>query len=364
MNQGTWVEINSKNLAYNWDIIKSISNKIIVVVKGNAYGFGMETICKFAELGANLFAVANLQEASRLRSGGLAGDILILQQPEINYDPDLYRDFVITVKDLAELLNINKLALKANTTQRIHLYIDTGFSGSTITQPYLKSLVDELLHSRGVRLEGIFTHLIDADSKDTEKSIKQIELFDDLVNKHFSEMENLTIHLAASSGLFIIPTSKVANCVRIGSFIFGLQSSTEKQYHQKSLPVLEWKASVNSVINIKTGDGYGYGWEWIANRPSRLALLPVGYADGLKKAGYAYKKVLISKTEVDIVQVSMNATAIDISEHPEVKVGDVAVIIGKIDNLCITPEQIAERLQTAPEEITCSISPFIPRYII
>ena len=301
-----------------------------------------------------------------LRKEGYKKPILLLTEPnidELKYILNYHITPCVNTRYIATKLN--SIFKKKKMTCPIHIEVDTGMNRSGIKTGDTISYAAYLKKLKYINIEGIFTHLADADMVTCIRSTNQLTTFNELV-KSLDEMriEPKLIHIYASSGIFM-PHKKTTNCVRIGSIIYGIQSSLEKTYPLPIVPALTWKSKVLSISNIPKGAYVGYGKDWCARKNSKIATISVGYSDGVRKTPGGFKQVLCRGNRAPVIgTISMCELTVDVSNIAEVSIGDEIVLIGKQEKGYIGLEEIAKNMKTVPEEITTSISQSIPRLFI
>jgi serine/alanine racemase len=342
-----WLEINIANLKNNARALKDImpaNCDMMAIVKANAYGHGVEKVSKsLNQSGISTFGVATIDEGITLRKQGIRGEILVMGYSDISRVPELihYR-LSQTVIDYDYGLKLNAAAAKKQL--KVHLKIDTGMHRIGIdVREY--NMICHLFQQPQLNIQGIFTHLSVCDSTD-EKDILftegQINSFYELI--HQLEQKNITppkIHIQSSYGLLNYPQLR-CDYARIGIALYGTLSSLGDQTKEQPLllPVLSLKARVALIREIEAGESVSYGRTFTTHRYTRLAVLPIGYADGLPRTlSCETGKVLLHGQQVPIVgRICMDQLLIDITDVPEVRPGDIATIIGQdgVDEITAT----------------------------
>lgn len=363
-----WVEVNLSNLRHNARVLKAIMPEqceLMAVVKANAYGHGA---CLTAEClqkeGVRQFAVASLEEGIALRKHGITGEILILGYTDIRKSRQLkkYR-LVQTVIDYeyAKELNACRLHLP------VHIKIDTGMHRLGIDSRHVEQ-ISGIFQLSFLKVTGIYSHLCVADSLDkedieyTENQIKRFyELLDVLKVK---EHPGIKVHLQSSYGLLNYP-SLPCDLARMGIALYGVKSALGDVTRQKPdlLPVLSLKARVGLIREIEAGESVSYGRAFRAERNSRIAILPIGYADGFPRNLSCGKgSVLIHGKKLPIVgRICMDQLAVDITGEEGIRPGDVAVLIGRDGALEISAEELAYQADTITNELLSRLGPRLKR---
>ena len=315
----TWLEINTDAIRFNYRQIKSYlpeNTKIIVVVKSNAYGHGIVEISNLVlREGVSHIAVAFLEDAGVLRSSGYTKPIIILSQPDTSKIPTLIKLNVIpcvnNYKFAVSLSNI----YKGKFPYPIHIEIDTGINHLGVG---CKNSIEELGRISAlpnIKIEGMFTHLSDADNLKTSITKRQVVFFNKVIAGAKSIGINADfIHVSCSSGLFSFPQD-IYNSVRVGSIIYGVQSSLDKNYPIDVRQSLTWKTALLGTKKVDKGEYVGYGRNWKTKEDTMVAVIPVGYSDGFRRSPNNFGFVLCRRQRCSIIgQVEMNQTMLDVSK--------------------------------------------------
>lgn len=358
--------------AHNLQLISSTINpnvKIMAIVKANAYGHGLEHIAKAAEsYGVAYLGVVSVGELKRLRKIDIKIPVLILN----NQDSESASEAValgaeITVMDGGIINSVQDASKKNNCATKVHLKIDTGMHRAGCNPKEVVQLATLIDKSANLELEGVFTHLAESEDSDGEFTSKQLTLF----NQCISDLEKAglkpkLIHCANSAAIFAHPDSHF-DMVRPGIMTYGLTPFDENHSLFKTLgeqlkPVLTLTSKVIFVRDLKKGDSVGYNRRWTADKPSRVALVPIGYGDGWRRTPHNARRVLINGAYAPIVgSVAMDQLVIDVTDINDVSVGNEVVLIGKQGNLVITAEDVAKQCKTINYEIVTALSDRIVR---
>jgi len=365
-----WAEINLDNIAHNVREIRRITNKkaeIMGVVKADAYGHGvMEVVKTLLDNGVTSLAVSMLDEALQLRKFGVEVPILIL-----NYtDPARAKEIILnnvtqTVfsHDLAKALS--DAAIRLGRKVKIHIKIDTGMTRVGFMPGYsaVKNVV-EISKLPGIIIEGLFTHFASADEKDRSYTNMQFERFMSIC----TELNRIGVYIpikhAANSAAIIQYAEMHLNMVRPGIILYGMYPSDDVDKSKIDLkPAMELKANIILVKDVEKGASISYGRVFTTGRESRIATIPIGYADGYSRVLTNKGKVLVNGEIAPIVgRICMDQCMVDITGiKKEVNVGDDVVLIGKQGEKAITAEDVAVQVGTVNYEITSIIGKRIPR---
>lgn len=370
--RGAWAEINLNALRNNIEqVVESCPGKeIIAVIKADGYGHGALGIYKeLQSCGATMFAVATLLEAIELRRDGVELPIIILgyTSPEF-YEEVIKYDIEQTIYSYETAAILSREAVKYKKTAKIHIAVDTGMGriGFLTTREEAEE-VHKIKELPGVELVGIFTHFATADEKNKEYTNLQIKRFNEF-NKHLEDLGiNIPLkHVSNSAAIIDLPNLEY-NGVRAGIMLYGYYPSYEVDNKRiKLMPVMTLKARIIHIKTLGKGESVSYGRKYITTKETKIGTLPIGYADGLSRLQIGKAKVIVGGKIVPIIgRICMDQCMIDLSEIPDVKVGDEVILIGQdeVGNR-ITADDMADNIGTISYEILCDISKRIPRVYI
>lgn len=353
-----YMEINLENFKYNVKKIQEYVGKdvkLMPVIKANGYGTYINKKLEIIDM-FDIVAVANVDEAVFLRNLGYKKEIFVLNQPfETEIEKIIKYNIVVGISsyDFA-----NKLA-ETNKKVKVHVEIGTGM-GRTGVHPYK---IDKFLNSlsSNIEVEGIYTHFSAADI-DEEYSRHQLHSFNVAVNTAKEILGNIKyIHAAASNALLNLPEAHF-NLVRPGIILYGYPGADDTLEKISLKPVAKLKATVTFLKTVEKGTSIGYSRSYITTKETKVATIPIGYADGFRRDFSNGWEVLINGKKVPIIgKVCMDSFMADVTELNDVKLGDEVVIW---DNKNITLEQLAEKCNTINYEILCTISDRVPRKFI
>ncbi|WP_315118982.1 alanine racemase [uncultured Clostridium sp.] len=363
-----WVEVNLDNLSHNMNEIKRISKskEIIAAVKADAYGHGaLDIVSTLLRNGATRLAVAVVNEAVELRRGGVTCPIMILGfTPDRLIESLLRYDIEQTVYnyDLAE--RISSMAVENNKIAKIHIALDTGMGRigfkcdlDGIEQVYKISKLPNII------LEGLFSHFSSADEEDKSYTNMQFEKFNWFYNSLKEKGVNVNIrHIANSAAIIDLPETHL-EAIRPGIIMFGYYPSEEINKEKIKLkPVMSLKTNIVHIKKMDAGEYISYGRAFKTERKSVIATLPVGYADGYTRSLFGKAKVIVNGKYAPVIgKICMDQCMIDITEVPNVNIGDEVILMGEGEGLNINAEQIAEEIGTINYEVICMISKRVPR---
>ncbi|EPR13375.1 serine racemase VanT catalytic subunit [Ruminiclostridium papyrosolvens] len=363
-----WAEIDLDRLIHNVNQLKCLlphECQLMAVVKSNAYGHGDIEISKVLnKTGISAFAVATLAEGIELRTNKIKGEILILGYTHPHEAPLLVKyNLTQTVVDYqyAELLDSTGLKIK------VHIKIDSGMHRLGETNDALSNL-DRTYNCKNLIVGGTYTHLSTADSIDPSNILftkEQIKKFYNTLNYLKSHNRNPSkIHIQSSYGILNYPELD-CDYARVGIALYGVLSKENEETKVRAdlRPVLSLKARIVLTKEIQEGESVGYGRNFIAVKNTKIAVLCIGYADGIPRSlscGKGY--VLIKGKKAPIIgNICMDQLTVDISEIPDVQQGDIATLIGNDGNEAITAEQVASQAGTITNELLSRLGSRIER---
>ena len=376
MRNRFWAEIDLDAAQHNYQFIKkslSRRTKLCCVVKANAYGHGAPIMAKlYEELGADWLAVSNIEEAIQLRREGISLPILILGYTAPSCAALLGKhNLSQTVYSYDYAEELNHFAAQESLRLKIHLKLDSGMGRLGFSCRHGKedssSLTQALAACRLPSLfpEGVFTHLAVADEGEGGKIYTQEQLsrFQEAVA--YLESEGISFamrHCANSAGILDHPTSHM-DMVRAGIILYGALPSSALQASADLRPVMSLHSVVSLVKDLQTGDSVSYGRTFVAPHPMRVATVPVGYADGYRRENGANGAcVIIKGKRAPVVgRVCMDQLLVDVTELPSLKRGDAVTVMGQVDGVSVTAEELAERNRTIPYELFCNVGERVPR---
>jgi alanine racemase len=365
-----WITVQLGAIAANVGQIRrqvGAHTAIMAIVKAHAYGHGSAPVAKAAlAAGARLLGVTCLDEALELREAGITADILMLgYAPGWQASTIVANDIIVTAYDADLLEPLSAAALALDRPARVHLKVDTGMSRFGPLVADLCSLAGRAMQMPSLRIEGVFTHLATADSDDEGYAREQLVRFRsalrvlDTMNCHPRWR-----HAANSAAIGRLPESHF-NLVRPGAALYGLNPSVGTPGPPTFQAALSLQCLVAQVKTIPTGTPVGYGATWVAERPTRLAVLQAGYADGIRRSPKPWGDTIIRGRRAPLVgAICMDLCMADVTDVPGVEAGDVAVMLGRQGNEEITVGEVACRLGTIGYEVLCGMASRVPRVYI
>lgn len=366
--RATHAEISLGNLCHNIDVIRSgltEGTRYLAVVKANAYGHGMIDVSRAAvEHGADYLAVAIAEEGAALREAGIRVPILILGaslEPSIACIVE--NDLMPTVFSVDTLRLLQSYASDQNRIVSFHFKIDTGMNriGFKTLDAFTEAL-DYLASScSNLRFVGMFTHFAVSEIPDKSFTLLQAERFQKYVDVARLRGYHPIVHAANSGAALEVPSVQF-DMVRGGIAMYGCHPAGHDVPGVDLRPVLSWKTGVVHVKDVPENEGVSYGLRFVTSRPTRLATLPVGYGDGYKRCMSGRASVLIhGKRAPQVGTVCMDQILCDVTDIPDVRPGDEAVLLGVQGSERITADEMAGWADTVSYEVLLSISERVPR---
>lgn len=378
----SWLEISKSALQNNVDFInKMLGEKTIfsAVIKGNAYGHDIEIYSKLAyECGVRHFSVYSAHEAERFLNT-VKGEFTLLILGNLSDEEMLWaleNEVEFYVNNLSSFERALKSAQHLSKIAKIHLEFETGMNRTGIDFSNLEKVIFSLKENAELLdLKGVCTHLAGAESVINFKRIgDQIKIFNK-IKKRFSiekEMKPL-YHIACSAGILRYP-KYVFDMARVGILQYGYFPNNEtfiyyalknKMQESPLKRVISWKTKIVEIKNVKAGEFIGYGTSFYTNIPTKIAILPVGYAFGYSRSLSNQGKVLINGNREDVIgTINMNMLTVDITNLPEAKIGDEVVLIGKQEDQEITVSSFSEFSNQLNYELLARLPMDIERRIV
>ena len=369
----TWAEISLPNLEHNYRALRQTlpeGCRFLGVVKANAYGHGAVPVARRLEaLGADYLAVATLDEAVELRENGVCAPILILGYVPPQYAGELLEYGITqTVGEEETARALSQAAVRAgNGALKIHVKLDTGMSRlgflcSEARQAQSVEAIARVCALPGLEAEGIFTHFANADA-DADYTALQLRRFRDTVDKLSAKSCRFKIrHCAASAAVLNYPHTHL-DMVRPGIALYGHDPDPgcKRPGAPELRPVMTLKTRVAALRELSTGTAVGYGCTHTLARDSQVAVLPIGYADGLSRLLSNRGELLVRGRRVPILgRVCMDLCMADVTGVPNVQVGDEVVVFGPELPL----EEKTEQAGTIQHELLCAVSRRVPRVVL
>lgn len=332
-NRAAWVEIDLRRLRRNFKLInqdKAASLAVLAVVKDEGYGHGALAVARAAiEAGVDFLALSSLEEALSLRDQGIRCRMLLLgdrQESELAWCVD--HNLTCSVSDAASVQRLGELAARAGKRVPVHLKINTGMNRYGVRWTEAATLAEQIGSTPSLFLEGVLSHFAQSDEADKTFANLQLARF----NEALAEMSRRGItaklrHLCNSGGFLDLPQARF-DMVRLGILPLGVFPSAVCRRIPGIEAVMSVKARIAAIQSLEPGDSVGYGMRYTASSPRRIAVLPLGYGDGFPRVRNQGCALIHGRRAPLIGGVAMDALTVDISDIPEARLWDEAVIMG------------------------------------
>jgi alanine racemase len=365
----TWAEISLAALARNYRNIKqtlSPGARLMAVIKADAYGHGAIECSRAIEaVGADCFGVALVEEGVALREAAIARPIFCVGGFwQGQADAVVRHDLTPALFRLDQAEELNARAREAGRKVNYHLKVDTGMGRLGVPFSEAAEFARALRRFDHITLDGLMTHFADADGETTEHTDAQIARFNEtLAVLRECGFHPTHRHLAASAGLHAYPDSH-GTLARAGASLYGLTRDvlSPRIPPLDVRPVMSLHSRIVMLKTVAAGTSLGYGRTFTTARESRIATIPIGYADGWRRALSNRGRAIVHGSLAPIVgRVSMDLTILDVTDAPGVALGDEVILIGEQGGLRISAEDVAEQAGTISYEIVTGISARVPR---
>lgn len=371
----TWAEVSLANLRQNFRTVVKHAGAgatVCAVVKADAYGHGAVECSRALESeGAKWLGVTSLDEAIPLREAGIDSRILLMTGFWRGEECEIVRlHLAPTVWEPWHIESLERAAASAGIRHAVHLKVDTGMGRLGVALAELPAVLNALVAAPHLVLEGLSTHLASSEIMDAPSVTEQERNFDEaerMVRK--AGFDPSLIHMANTSALISRRETR-KNMVRPGVALYGYYLPFQRAGREVTggtlrlpvKPVLTWKTRILSLRNFAANQALGYGGTYVTKAPARVAVLPVGYADGYNRQLSNRGRVIVRDHYAPIVgSISMDLTLVDVTGIPGVDVGDEVIILGAHEGLSVDALEHARLANSSPYEILCNISKRVPR---
>jgi alanine racemase len=379
-----WAEISLKAILHNLRVIRrhvGAQRKILAVVKSNAYGLGAVPISKaLQKAGTEWFGVTCANEGIELREAGIRKRILVLTGFWPGEEKRLIQNQLTpTVSRVDDLRHIERAAKSMRSRSRgkssrvpFHLKINTGMNRLGISPDEIDAFCLALADCPHIQLEGTYTHFASAEDFTAEQTTVQERLFRDCLERMRALGVSPGIVHMANSGAICARPSTWGDMVRPGAILYGYHQSFDppqkKQEVMCSMPLepcLSLRARIISLREIPAGQAVGYGARFVTSRPSRIAVINAGYADGIVRARTNRGCALVRGHRVPLVgTISMDLTMLDVTDAPGAKLGDVVTLYGKDGQASIEVSEVAREIGTVTSDLLCALGRRVPKFYL
>jgi alanine racemase len=372
----TWAEVSLGNLRHNFRVVQQhVQNSVAIcaVVKADAYGHGaLECALALQQEGARWLGVTSLDEAIPLREAEVQIRILLMTGFWRGEEQEIVRlGLTPTVWEPGQIDLLEKAAARLGVSRHsVHLKVDTGMGRLGVAPEDLPQIYAALKSSPHLELEGLSTHLASSEVLDAPSVEEQLKRFEDVRRGLRSQGLNPPLVHAANTNAAISRPESLHSMVRPGLALYGYYLPFERAGREVSgsklrlaiKPVLTWKTRILSLRNMRANQALGYGGTYVTKAAAKIAVLPVGYADGFNRQLFSGGRVIVGENYAPIVgRISMDLTLVDVTGISGVAVGDEVVLLGSSDGLNVDAREHARLANTNPYEILCDISKRVPR---
>ena len=372
LKQRAWIEVKGKAIETNVRQLRSKLSKncqFMAVVKADGYGHDAKLVSEYAiKGGASQLGVATLNEGIKLRSSGVKKPILILGNLYTKRDLIICfkNDLMPTISSIRECLICNNIGKHFGLKFSLHLKVDTGMSRLGFESNKFVQQFEKIKSFENISIEGIYSHLSSADEDNAldPKSITQLQRlkFNELLKQINLDRNNkIKIHLANSAGMLLSKDFHF-HMVRVGLSMYGYSPLAKIDKNLLLKPALSLKVKVAFIRTIDKGVSVSYGGKFVSHRKTKLAVLSIGYADGVPRNLSGKINVIHNnKFYPQVGSITMDQMMVDITDSNEIKVGSTMVLLGSDGDKTISPLEWARKSNTIPWEILCSFKNRLPK---
>lgn len=365
-----WIEIDLARLRQNVRIVRQHLPprvQLLAVVKDDAYGHGAVPVARIALAeGATFLGCVTLDEALALRAAGIRGRILLLgERAEEELPWCLAHDLTVCVNHAGTVRQLARLAAAAGRRVPVHVKINTGMNRYGVRWDAALPVLEAVLAEPALRLEGVLTHFAQSDEADKTFALLQMTRFDEVMAALTRAHPDARPwqHLCNSGGFLDLPQAH-RDLVRVGILLYGIFPSTVCRRLPGLMPVMSVKARVAALQTLQPGDSVGYGMRFTAKRPTRIAVLPLGYGDGFPRVRNEGEALLQGQRAPIVGGVTMDALMVDVTHLPGVQAGDEAVLLGEQGDAAITARDVARLKNSVTYDVLTGWQPRLPRRLV
>ena len=368
-----WVEVSRRQLAGNFHAVRTAVGpgiEVMPVVKADAYRHGAVEVARIlTQEGARWLAVSNVEEGVTLRQAGISAHIFVMGD-FLPFERPALIDYELTpaIQSLAQLADFDRMAAALRRPLDFHLSIDTGM-GRLGAREEPAALAQAVAACRAARFQGLMTHFASAANFASPQTTEQVARFQSVREAfHAAGLSPRYLHMSSSIPVAYGVRNAWGNMVRPGHAIYGYVSPARGEAPAPLLevrPALSWKARILEIKDLPAGAQVGYGAMFTAERPTRMAVLAVGYADGMMHRLSNKGKVIAGGKLVPILgAISMDLTSIDITDCPQLAQGDAVTLLGREGNVTLDAQTIARTAGTISYSVLCGIGQRVKRVYV
>jgi len=365
----TFAEIDLSAIAHNIEAVvtRVYPAQVMAVVKANAYGHGVIPVTRTAlSHGATYLGVALMEEGIELRNHGIEAPILVFGGAVTSQLRDYFTfnlEATIYTKEIA--LGFSQLSEQFQAPISVHIKVDTGMGRVGIGWEEAIEFIEYVNGLQGVVIEGLYTHFATSDERDKSYAGIQFERFRNVIAQVEERKITIPLKHAANSGAILDLPETYLDMVRLGVMMYGYYPSNETTESIALKPAMTFKSAVLFLKTIPAGTSVSYGRKFFSQRETRIATIPVGYADGYNRLLTNTGQVTIRGKQFPVVgRVCMDLILVDVGADDAVEIGDEAILFGRADDQAITVNEICTITGTIPYEVTCWVSSRVPRVYI
>jgi alanine racemase len=342
--------------------------RYFAVVKGNAYGHGLSPVARALDAHVDGFCTYRAEEAAALRDAGVVKPILVLGPLAANErDAAHAADAAIALwSDGSFRRDTARLGVQSGRPVRVHAKIDTGVTRLGMDASTAAATVSSYLDDPGLALDGVFTHLAAAEELESAYTRGQLQRFERALAPIAAPLaaRGVLRHAAASAAAMLFPASRL-DAIRAGIATYGIWPSDETRHAAAALtlePALRWRTDLVVVRDVEAGRSVGYGCTFVTTRPSRIGVIPIGYAEGLPRGLSNTGTALVAGRHVPFVgRVCMNMAFVDVTDVPAARPGSRVTLIGRDGDASIDANELADAAGTIGYELVARLPAEIPR---
>ncbi len=371
----SYLEISRENLIHNVKQFRNLikkETKLSAVVKSNAYGHGDKEVVKIISPYVEYFQVNSTNELERIKKITKKPILVFGYVGKNDLSKAIKIGCILTAFDFKHLLLINESARKLNKKQKVHLAIDSHLGREGFIPREVEKILPEIKKMKNIIIDGIYSHFANiedtANFSHAQKQIDEYQKVCDIFKKN--GFKKIKTHISATSGVLVYEQGKgLNNIVRIGIGLYGSWPSEylEKKWNKKIIlkPALRFITHIAQIKILPKGHSVGYGLTYVAKKETKVAVIPIGYADGYDRGLSNNGEVLIKGTRCKVLgRVAMNMFVVDISHLKDVQAEDEVVLMGHQEKGKITAEEIAKKIDTINYEVITRLNPFLPRIVV